>query len=657
MEHYNVYFELSSVFFLILMILLLRTKRQLNIFKNRLFSKGLRLMLCLNVVDIAGSILINSVNRTEKSTIPVAVLYAITILGFVLQQVVMLVFLLYAIVVFVPYARKRIGFVFIMGLAVLYSLLLLSSPVTHEVFWFDERLRYTYGRLYIVTGIMPAICGLYGLWIVSRGRNRVSKKVLHSIYLSLAVSGFVGVLQFFFFRDQLVLYFCFTLLLVAVFFSVQSPDYYLDQNTNAFNNDGLMVMMKDRIDRKTKFSVLLMSIYDFEGIKGGFSPQNKRKVYQRLCAGLIRRPKKERKKMKMDVFRDDDKFYVMFHNTEEAERYAMKIGTWVTEGIYVDEASPKVKIVATMLLFDVPGRVQTEEEFHSVIKYFMTDDYYKKYNVMQTINEEFYRKKKRYDDVRHLVEEAVRTGEIEMYYQPIYSTSQGDFHSAEALVRLRDTNSIGFVSPEEFIPIAEKEHLILQLEELILRKTFQFIQRARLRNYGVQYVELNLSGNQCTQVNLAEQLKELLREYNIPASFINFEVTETSAIENSDNLIRSMIELQSYGSTFALDDYGSGASNLKYLVDYPFQIVKLDKSIVWAHFGETNPKTRAVLPYSVRMLSEMKVRIVAEGVETAQQKEELVRLGVHYLQGYYFSKPLPEKEYLEFLKANNPIYS
>ena len=103
-----------------------------------------------------------------------------------------------------------------------------------------------------------------------------------------------------------------------------------------------------------------------------------------------------------------------------------------------------------------------------------------------------------------------------------------------SLFILRDTNSIGFVSPEEFIPIAEKEHLILQLEEVILRKTFQFIQRARLRDYGVQYVELNLSGNQCMQQDLADQLKKLIREYNIPANFINFEVTETSTIENSD---------------------------------------------------------------------------------------------------------------------------
>ena len=142
------------------------------------------------------------------------------------------------------------------------------------------------------------------------------------------------------------------------------------------------------------------------------------------------------------------------------------------------------------------------------------------------------------------------------------------------------------------------------------------------------------------QQDLADQLKKLIREYNIPANFINFEVTETSTIENSDNLIRNMVELQRCGSTFALDDYGSGASNLKYLVDYPFQIVKLDKSIVWAHFGGTNPKTRAVLPYSVRMLGEMKVCIVAEGVETEEELNYIrENTGIDFVQGYYLARP------------------
>ena len=178
---------------------------------------------------------------------------------------------------------------------------------------------------------------------------------------------------------------------------------------------------------------------------------------------------------------------------------------------YVDENAKSVKVVAKMLLFDFPGRIRTEEQFYSVIRYFLTDDYYNRYNQMQFINEEFYRKKKRYEDVRRLVEEAIRTDGIQMYYQPIYSTQRKDFHSAEALVRLSDTTTIGFVSPEEFIPIAEKEHLILQLEELILRKICSFIQSANLRELGVSYMEINLSGNQCVQADLAEQLQKLIK--------------------------------------------------------------------------------------------------------------------------------------------------
>ena len=102
----------------------------------------------------------------------------------------------------------------------------------------------------------------------------------------------------------------------------------------------------------------------------------------------------------------------------------MQIGSEVTDGIYLDESAKAVKLVAKMLLFEFPGRIRTEEQFYSVIKYFLTDDYYNRYNEMQFINEEFYRKKKRYDDVRHLVEEAIRTDGIEMYYQPIYSTQK-----------------------------------------------------------------------------------------------------------------------------------------------------------------------------------------------------------------------------------------
>lgn len=653
MYRYDISFEVTSVCLLILMLSVMHTKRQLYILRNKMFYLGIYLFLALNMIDIVATVL---VNHTIEMGSPwkTQFQYVLSIIFFILQQATLQVFLTYVMVAFHKMRGRLLLYKFFNILTILDILAVSTDFIHKQLFYFDEMGVYSNGRLHFIVYLVPALFGLYGFVIVGMNKKKLPVLERHLITIIGIFTILVFMIQILLLPQYQVIYFWSTLVLASIFFTLQSSDYYLNRSTGAFNSEGLMVTMADKMQRKVPFSILLMSACDFEGIKDGFSTKNKQKVYRKIVSEILQRSTIKRKKRKMDVFRDDDKIYILFYDNVGAEYSAMKIGSWVTDGIYIDEIAPKVKVVATMLLFDFPGRIQTEEEFYSVIKYFMTDEYYKKYNVMQTINEEFFRKKKRYDDVRHLVEEAIRTDGIEMYYQPIYSSVRDDFHSAEALVRLRDKDSIGFVSPEEFIPIAEQEHLILQLEDLILRKICKFIQKANLQSLGVQYIEVNLSGNQCMQVDLADQLTDLIQEYDIPPNFINFEVTETSTIDsNNDYLLRNMRQLQSIGSTFALDDYGSGASNLKYLVDYPFEIVKLDKSIVWAYFGATNPKTRAVLPYSVRMLSKMNVRIVAEGVETLEQRNELIRLGVDYLQGYYFSKPICELDYLQFLREKN----
>lgn len=670
MELYNVYFEMSSICFLVLLIVLMGVKRRLFIFKNRLFYFNLYVMLLLNVVDLASAMLINQTRMDPGYDAPVLVMYALTVASYLLQQLMVMLFLVY-VISFLELNRLGNAIFWLLSAAsVVYSLLVLSTPVTKLIFYYDAQGQYMHGPLYFLYFLIPVVVGVYGVLILlvkHRMLTTTQRWILPTFFCVTMLGLFVQVALL---PNCLMIYFCVTIALTGVFLTLQSPDYYLDWITSAFNSDGLTVMINDRIERQKPFSILFMSVHDFEGIKDGFSTKNKKVVYSKICTELYRRQGRRKKnrqqeekqnlqlvvgKGELDVFRDDDRIYIMFYNMKKAEQQAIAIGSWLTDGIKLDGVEQPVKLVAKMLLFDFPGNIRSEEEFYSVIKYFLTDDYYNRYNELHSINEEFFRKKKRYEDVRGLVEEAIRTEGVEMYYQPIYSAEKKNFHSAEALVRLRDTDSIGFVSPEEFIPIAEKEHLILQLEDIILRKICEFIQSARLHELGVEYIEVNLSGNQCMQANLYIQLQDLIREYNISPHFINFEVTETATIVDSTCLSRNMEEMKSYGSTFALDDYGSGASNLKYLVDYPFEIVKLDKSIVWTHFRESNPKTRPVLPQSVNMLREMNVRIVAEGVEYEEEKDGLIGMGVQYLQGYYFSKPICEKDFLRFLKQHNNV--
>lgn len=605
-------------------------------------------MLFLNIVDALSANLINYENmHTGQKVISLYIHWGLSIAAFLIQQALVQLLLVYVSIATSEAGKKRgLPFYILSGISILYYLLILTAPFTKWVFFFDEQGTYQYGPLHSIIYITPVTFGSYACikMLLDKKRFEKMQKIYVVIFATILATG--TIVQVVFLPNYLIMYFIATIILTAVFFTLQSPDYYLDKTTMAFNHEGLIIMLNENIARGKPFSVLLLSVCDFANIKGGFSLENKRHVYSSLCQKLFKIPK-------TDVFREEDKFYILFNDISKAEEYGKMVEGWLKEGIKVEGTEDKVKIVAEMLSFDFPDRMHTVEDFKSIIKYFITDNYCKEHNVLQFIDDEFIRRKKRYEDVRHLVEEAIRTDGIEIFYQPIYSTQKGTFLCAEALVRLKDKETIGFVSPEEFIPIMEKEHLILQLEDIILHKICEFVKKERLEEYGLEYLEVNLSGNQCMQKDLYEQLHSLIEEYEIPPGFINFEVTETSAIDNSECLIQNMQQLLEYGASFSLDDYGSGCSNLQYLMEFPFDIVKLDKEIVWTYFGKGNQKVKSVLPLSVNMLHDIDVRIVAEGVETEEQKDELIRMGVQYLQGYYFSKPINEREFIQFLKERN----
>ena len=645
MRSYNAYFEIASIFFLVLILFLVSIKRQLDIVQNKIFYWCIVLMLILNIVDAISANLINYENvHPGETVVSVYVQWGMSMASYLIQQILVQLFLVY-IVITTREEDERAGlsFYILSGASIVYYFLVLSTPFTKWVFYFDEQGAYQYGPLHIILYIFPAIFGVYvcARMLLEKKKFGRTQKICVVVFAAILITG--TIVQVVFIPNYLIIYFLLTIVLTAVFLTLQSPDYYLDKTTMAFNHEGLIIMVNERITRGKPFSVLFLSICDFENIKDGFSAENKKHVYSSLCQKLFKIPK-------TDVFREEDKLCILFNDISKANEYEKMVEAWLKDGIKVEGIHELVRIVAEMLSFDFPGRIHTVEEFNSIIKYFVMGNYYKRYNVLQFIDEKFFQEKKRYEDVKHLVEEAIRTDGIEIYYQPIYSTQKDTFLSAEALVRLKNMDTIGFVSPEEFIPIAEKEHLILQLENIILRKICRFVKQERLQEYGLEYIEVNLSGNQCMQADLYEQLHSLIEEYEIPPNFINFEVTETSAIDNSESLIQNMQQLLDYGASFALDDYGSGCSNLQYLVEFPFEIVKLDKEIVWTYFGEGNKKVKSVLPLSVNMLHDIDVRIVAEGVETEEQKDALIRMGVQYLQGYYFSKPINEQEFLQFLK-------
>ena len=151
-------------------------------------------------------------------------------------------------------------------------------------------------------------------------------------------------------------------------------------------------------------------------------------------------------------------------------------------------------------------------------------------------------------------------------------------------------------------------------------------------------------------------MKSLLEKHNLDPSMVNLEITESIAVSSGRKLKRNMEDLINHGCTFSMDDFGTGYSNLSQITKADFSVIKIDKSLLWPIFEKKNPNqknAKILLENMVSMILQMGLKIVVEGVETKEQFDYLEALGVTYIQGYYFSKPIDSQDYLRFLERYN----
>ena len=208
------------------------------------------------------------------------------------------------------------------------------------------------------------------------------------------------------------------------------------------------------------------------------------------------------------------------------------------------------------------------------------------------------------------------------------------------------------IYPNEFIPYAEKSGNIIKIGEQMLNKVCRLIKEYDLMNTtSIEHIEINLSAIETLQHSFPGKVKETMENYGIDPEYIIFEVTETAA-SNANNIVENALHtLGDYGINFALDDYGTGYANIDTVIRLPFAIIKLDKSMVRSYFK--NPKNALIFRDTVKMMKNLGIATLAEGVETQKQLDEMLALGIDYIQGYHFARPMPVSDFLKFI--NNPL--
>lgn len=247
------------------------------------------------------------------------------------------------------------------------------------------------------------------------------------------------------------------------------------------------------------------------------------------------------------------------------------------------------------------------------------------------------------------MQEALDSGQFQVYYQPKYELTHERIAGAEALVRWIHP-AIGMMQPGSFIPLFEKNGFITQLDQFVWEAACKDI-RERI-NDGKQPVAIsvNVSRNDIYNINLVDVLYGLIKKYEIPIQYLHLEITESAYTDNPDQIITVIEDLRKIGFIIEMDDFGSGYSSLNMLAEIPIDILKLDMRFIKNESGRSSDK--GILSFIISLAKWLDLAVVVEGVETEEQINTLKTMDCNYVQGYYFAKPMEKQQFLDLMDGS-----
>lgn len=241
---------------------------------------------------------------------------------------------------------------------------------------------------------------------------------------------------------------------------------------------------------------------------------------------------------------------------------------------------------------------------------------------------------------------ALVKNQFEVYYQPKFSLVTGEMIGSEALIRWNHPEH-GFISPAVFIPIAEKSKLILKIGRFVFERVCNDLSEWKKQGKKIVPVSVNLSRVELYQPDIVKFINKTIQMYNLSSDFIEIEITETVAI-NELNILKNVLnELRTYGFSISMDDFGTGYSSISCLRDMPIDILKLDKSFLGGI--EHDERSRNIAKSIVSLAKSLDLVVIIEGVESKEQAELMKQFGCDLVQGFYFARPMPAKNFLDLL--------
>lgn len=635
---YNIDFEIASVLVMTVILLHFICIRQFPSDKTRIF--GMLLLTC-----IAESIfnILSCIGLANSALVPVAVNELLAFAFFIFEGLASYLLFRYFMAVCELEGKSR-RVIKILGATpfALFLILLLTNPFTGFFFYFADGSYYqgfgaAFGYFYIAY-YFAFDCVMV---VLRRSVVDMRTKLIVAIYAVVAVV-MIGIQYRV--RGVLLTSVSNALVLLMVYMSMQNPRELIDIITSVGNEHAFRLQLKTMLEHKNEAHVITVHLTKFQHIHTILGIENSNNLLRKVAAFLHQ--------IAGDgcVFRSSADSFALLVPVGKSKEIQSQIKERFEQDWEVQENH--VMLPLNMVIQHYPQDFNSVSDFLGKNQFLLEQAVTEGNGAVVEMNTGLVRKYIRRTKVEMAMMRAIREKSFEVYYQPIYSIAENRIVSLEALVRLNDAE-IGLVPPDEFIPLAERDGSILHIGEQVLEDACQFLAKHVLSNpsMGIRTIQVNVSMVQCLRKNLVETIVPIIQRYHIPPSMITLEITENTAVSTPELMLRHMKALGDMGVKFAMDDYGSGNSNCTYLIQFPFEEIKIDKQIVWAAFD--NPTARVVLENEIRTISGLGRSIVVEGIETEEQSEAMKQLGVSYIQGYYYGRPMPPRECLRHIRQFN----
>ncbi len=607
-------------------------RRRVARLQNKLYLLMLSIVILNSVCDVISAI----VEPYSMTSVPAFLVIQVThYLYFSVHSLLAPTLLFYVCCVngMFPQLSLRRRIVYLLPCLVTVCLALLN-PLNHWVYGYDanrlfqrnwaEMLIYVAAAVYLVGSVIY----LLWFWNAITRRRRIALTGAFMIVIT-------GVLVQFFFIDIKSELLGEAMGLLFLLLIVENEDDRLDVDTNTYNRKGFLLDIRNFILTKRSFHVFIINVVNTDIVRRLTGASNM-STLARLVASYFRTLVPP-----YQIYHTSYSTFALLYSggKKEADAIAANLEQRFRESWSCLDIS--IMLNAVILYASVPEELKTSDEI-----LLMLDSPFPKSSAGEVLHGASLNYLIRRADVEKALHTGIAEHRFEVYYQPIYRLSDLSLHGSEALLRLKDPE-LGYIPPDEFIPVAEQIGIIDVIGDFVLHEVCQFLQSGIPQEKGMDCIHVNLSVIQCMQAGFTEHVLSLVDSYHLSHSLINFEITETLAASDYQTLANVVSALQSQGFRFSMDDYGTGFSNMQSIFELSFDVIKIDKSILWG--AEAGSIGKAILENSARMIKQIGKEIVVEGVETEAQIELLRTLGVDYLQGYYFSKPIPRDALIKFL--------